>query len=70
MTALLQQAFDEASKRSQEEQDILAARLLAGLAADSAFDRAIDASAEKLAVLARQALAEHKSGQSEEFRVC
>lgn len=46
MTALLQQAFDEASKRSREEQDVLAARLLAELAAESAFDQAMARSSE------------------------
>ena len=62
MTALLQQAFEEAAKRSSEEQDVLAARLLAELAAEDAFDRAIIGSAGKLAALARQAIAEHRAG--------
>ena len=41
MTALLQQAFDEAAKLPPEEQDVLASRLLAELAAEDAFDIAI-----------------------------
>ena len=64
MTALLQQAFDEASKRSREEQDLLASRLLAELAAENAFDQKIAATADKLGNLARQAIEEHRSGQT------
>ena len=41
MTTLLQQAFDEAAKLPAEQQDLLAARLLAELAAEDEFDRAI-----------------------------
>ena len=67
MTALLQQAFEEASKRSREEQDILAARLLAELAAENAFDEAVVRSNDKLAQVARQAIAEHRAGQTEEL---
>ena len=67
MTALLKQAFAEAAKRSREEQDLLAARLLAELAAEDAFDRALAGSADKLAHLARQAIAEHRAGQTEEL---
>jgi hypothetical protein len=67
MTALLQQAFAEAAKRSHEEQDLLAARLLAELAEEDAFDRAIVGSADKLARLARQAISEHRAGQTEEL---
>jgi hypothetical protein len=67
MTALLQQAFAEAAKRSREEQDVLAARLLAELTAEDAFDRAIAGSADKLANLARQAIDEHRAGQTEEL---
>jgi hypothetical protein len=64
MTTLLQQAFDEASKRSREEQDVLAVRLLAELAAENAFDQVIAASADKLGQFARQAIAEHRAGQT------
>lgn len=63
MTALLQHAFDEASKLHPEEQDLLASRILAELSVDDDFDRAIAQSAEKLAGLAREALAEYHSGQ-------
>ena len=62
MTTLLQQAFAEAAKLPQAEQDLLAARLLAELAAEDDFDRAIARSSDKLAALAREALAEHRAG--------
>jgi hypothetical protein len=67
MTALLQQAFAEASKLSPEEQDLLATRLLAELAAEDAFDRAIASSSDKLARLAAEALAEHRAGLTQEL---
>jgi hypothetical protein len=67
MTTLLQQAFAEAAKLPQAEQDVLASRLLAELAHEDEFDRAIARSSDKLVTLARQALVEHSAGQSEEL---
>jgi hypothetical protein len=67
MTTLFQKAFAEAAKRPQEEQDVLAARLLAELAAEDAFDQAIAASGDKLAVLSRQAIDEYRAGRTEEL---
>ena len=67
MTTLLQQAFAEAAKLPQAEQDLLASRLLAELAAENDFDRAIARSSDKLAILAQEAIAEHRSGQSVEL---
>ena len=65
MTTLLQQAFDAAAKLSAAEQDLLAARLLAELAAEGDFDHVIAASGEKLVTLAAAALAEHRAGQTQ-----
>ncbi|MBN1395843.1 MAG: hypothetical protein JW959_12545 [Pirellulales bacterium] len=67
MTQLLERAFAEAGKLSSAEQDLLASRLLAELAEEDEFDRAIAASADKLATLAEEALAEHRSGQTREL---
>ena len=67
MTTLLQKAFSEAAKLPQAEQDLLAARLLAELAAEDDFDQAIARSSDKLASLAREALSEHRSGQTTEL---
>jgi hypothetical protein len=67
MTPLLQQAFAEAAKRPEPEQDLLASWLLAELSAEDDFDRAIACSADKLVGLAREALVEHRSGQTKEL---
>ena len=65
MTTLLQQAFEAAAKLPAEEQDVLAARLLAELAAEDDFDRDIAASSKQLVALAAAALAEHRAGQTQ-----
>ncbi len=67
MTNLLEQAFAEAAKRPALEQDLLASRLLAELAAEDEFDRAIAKSTDKLARLAQEALAEHRAGLTEQL---
>ena len=67
MTELLQRAFAEAGKLSLAEQDLLASSLLAELADEDEFDRTITASADKLASLAKEALAEHRAGQTQEL---
>ena len=51
MTKLLQKAYDAAAKLPAEEQDLLASRVLAELAAEDDFDRAIAGdSRERIAV--------------------
>jgi hypothetical protein len=67
MTTLLERAFAEAAKRSPAEQELLASRLLTELAAEDDFDRAIAGSADKLARLAAEALAEHRAGLTEQL---
>jgi ABC-type cobalamin transport system ATPase subunit len=67
MTKLLEQAFAEAAKLPPPEQELLASRLLAELAAEDAFDRALAASGDKLARLAAEALAEHRAGLTQEL---
>ena len=67
MTTLLQQAFAEAAKLPVAEQDLLASRLLAELAAEDDFDYAIARSSDKLARLAAEAIAEHRAGQTQEL---
>ena len=62
MTTLLRQAFEKASKLPAAEQELLASRLLAELAAEDAFDMALENSGAKLAQLAQEALAEHRAG--------
>jgi hypothetical protein len=67
MTESLQHAFSEAAKLPAAEQELLAARLLAEVAAEDDFDRHIARTSDKLAKLAEQALSEHRSGLTEEL---
>ncbi|NLX97923.1 MAG: hypothetical protein GXY83_17305 [Rhodopirellula sp.] len=67
MTTLLQEAFAKAAALPPEEQDVLASRLLAELLKEDEFDRVIAASGDKLARLAREALAEYHAGHTEEL---
>ena len=67
MTTMLERAFAEAAKLPEAEQEVLAARLLAELAAEDDFDRAIAGSAHKLAGLVAEALSEHHAGLTEEL---
>jgi hypothetical protein len=67
MTKLLEQAFAEASKLSIAEQELLASRLLAEIAAEDKFDQAIARTSDKLAQLAEEALSEHRAGLTEEL---
>jgi hypothetical protein len=67
VTKLLQEAFTKAAALPPEEQDVLASRLLAELSKEGEFDRAIAASGDKLARLAREAPAEYRAGDTEEL---
>jgi hypothetical protein len=67
VTTLLRQAFDQAAKLSEAEQNLLASRLLAELAAEDDFDRTIARTSDKLVGMARAALGEHRSGHTEEL---
>ena len=65
MTAHLQQAFNEASKLSSEEQDALGDWILAELQSDRQWDKAFARSQPQLEELAGEALAEYRAGQTE-----
>jgi hypothetical protein len=65
MTTLRHQAFAKAAKLSDPEQEVLASWLMAELAAEDDFDRAIAGSPDKLANLAQEALAEHRAAKTE-----
>jgi hypothetical protein len=62
MTKLLQKAFDEASKLSEDEQDALGRILLEELASERRWEELFAGSHDLLADLADQALAEHRAG--------
>ena len=67
MTTRLEQAFTEASKLSPKEQDALADWVLAELHSEEKWDKLFASSQEELSKLASEALAEHRSGQTEEL---
>jgi hypothetical protein len=67
MTKSLQKAFAEAEKLTDAEQELLASWLLAELTAESNFDKAISASADKLKGMAAEAIAEHRAGLTKEL---
>ena len=64
MTKLLEEAFAEASKLPDQEQDALAAVILEELVSERRWDQAFADSADLLAQLADQALAEHRAGKT------
>ena len=68
MTKLLEQAFAEAAKLSEEEQDRIAAQLLLELAAEARWDAFFAASTSLLERLAEEALEDDRAGWTEELR--
>ncbi len=63
-TQLLAQAFAEAAKLSDDEQNSLAAVVMEELEATKKWDDAFAGSQELLARMAEQALAEHQRGET------
>ena len=64
MTKLLEKAFEDASKLPEEEQNALAEMLLNDLASEERWAEAFAKSQDKLAVLAKEALAEFNQGKT------
>ena len=64
MTELLEQAFAEAAKLPPADQDALARWVLDELRAEQRRGQAFADSADSLAQLADEALAEHRSGRA------
>jgi hypothetical protein len=67
MTKLLKKAFSEATLLPPEEQDELARWLLAELASEKRWDQAYIRGRDRLAELAREAVGERESGETEEL---
>ena len=65
MTRLLEQAFAEAARLPEEEQDSLARALLDELASERHWDELFARSHDLLSELAAEALAEHRAGRTE-----
>jgi hypothetical protein len=67
VTATMRRKDGLEAMSGRDKQDLLASRLLAELGAEDEFDRAIAASADKLSALARESLAEHRAGLTQEL---
>lgn len=67
MTTRLEQAFAEASKLPPTEQDVVANWLLVELESERRWDKLFADSQEILSKLAVEALAEHRSGQTQDL---
>ena len=62
MTRLLERAISEIRKLPSDEQDAIAAVLMAELQSERRWERAFDATAEQLSRLADEALGENREG--------
>ena len=67
MKNVLQKAFDEASKLSDNEQEALGKWLLKEIASERRWDELFFGSADKLGELAQEALAEHRAGRTQDL---
>jgi hypothetical protein len=65
MTKLLEKAFAEAAKLSDDDQDALAKAVLEELASERRWDELFATSADVLSELAEEALTEHRAGRTE-----
>ncbi|MEZ4630435.1 MAG: hypothetical protein R2880_06975 [Deinococcales bacterium] len=65
MTQLLEKAFSEVSKLSEQAQDSIAEIVLAELASEQRWNELFAKSQDILAELAEEALAEYYAGQTE-----
>lgn len=63
MTSLLQQALQEIEKRTDAEQDAIAALILEELADEARWEQAFAKAPEKLAALAQQARDDIRAGR-------
>ena len=64
MTKLLEEAFAEASKFSEEEQNALAYLIFEELSSERRWQRQFAESEDALAKLAREAIAEYNAGRT------
>ncbi len=67
MTRLLEEAFTLARQLPEDQQDELAARIIAELTEDDEFDRKIAATASKLDRLIDEAVAEDDAGLTRDW---
>jgi len=64
MTKLLEKALEKISSLPQEEQDAIAAQILAELEDEAAWAKRFATPGDKLRRLADEALAEHREGKA------
>jgi hypothetical protein len=64
MTKALEQAFREASKLPETEQEALAEAILREVLGDDEWERSVSTSSEDLEELANEAIAEHGAGRT------
>ena len=69
MTKLLEKAFEEASKLSEKEQNIVAKWLLEELAAERRWEKTFAESEDLLSQLADEALEEHRQGKTKPLNI-
>ena len=67
MTELLERAFAEASKLSEQEQEALATWIIEELASERRWTEAFARSEDEFALLADETLAEHREGDTPEL---
>jgi hypothetical protein len=65
VTKSLEQAFREASKLPEAEQDALAEAIRAEITSDDAWEASFATSGDELERLADEAIAEHRSGRTQ-----
>jgi len=64
MTKALEEAFKEASKLPEDEQDALAAAIWAEIRTEKAWDKSLASSLDVLERLADEAIADHRAGRT------
>ena len=64
MTQLLERAFVEVTQLLDEQQDAIAALILAEIKSERRWEEAFAQSQDELAKLAEEALAEHRAGKT------
>ncbi|HZO88970.1 MAG TPA: hypothetical protein VFB38_11585 [Chthonomonadaceae bacterium] len=64
MTQLLEKAYAEIARLSDQDQDAIAAIILEELASEERWQQAFASSSEVLSKLAKEALAEHHAGKT------
>jgi hypothetical protein len=68
MTKALEQAFREASKLPETEQDALAEAIRSEVLGDDEWERSFSASSEALEDLANEAITEHRAGRTQPLK--